>query len=89
LQKKPDVEGNASQVQKHKKLLIDLMDKVVVEMQGLSYANYRKTIDEEMAENDKYELQKEKEKALLVEIQRITAEHKRLVNEYTKQEEED
>ena len=89
MQKKPDVEGNASQVQKHKKQLIDLMDKVVVEMQGLSYANYRKTIDEEMAENDKYELQKEKEKALLSDIQRITAEHKRLVNEYTKQEEED
>ena len=66
------------------------MDRVLKEMKDdLTYNKFRKDIEDEMAEADLYEQQKEKERALQAEIQRITADHRKLVQDYNKQEEED
>ena len=64
LQKKPDVEGNQTQVHKHKLKLIDTIEKVIREMNGdsLSFSDFRRMIEDETAESDKYEQQKDREK---------------------------
>lgn len=91
LQKKPDVEGNQTQVQRHKSKLIDTIERVIREINGdsLAYNEFRRMIEDETAESDKYEQQKEREKQLTMDIQKLTADNKKAVAEWTKEQEED
>ena len=70
LQKKPDVEGNAQQVLRHRKQLTDTINNVIEEMNGenLSYNDFRRLIEDQIMESGKYEQQREKEKQLINEI---------------------
>ena len=89
LQKKPDVEGNATQVKSHKNSLSKIIKDVSEEMMnGLSYADFKARVDGEFEEAQKNEMLKVKEKELIAQIQHITAEHKRQQNEFTKEAEE-
>ena len=87
MQKKPDVEGNAQQVLRHRKQLTDTINNVIEEMNGenLSYNDYRRLIEDQILESGKYEQQKEKEKQLINEIQNISSTHKKLMNEFSKE----
>ena len=55
---------------------------------NLSYQAFRKSIDEEIQESDKYDQQKKAEKELLAEINEITTRHKKLQNEYSNEQKE-
>lgn len=89
LQKKPDVEGNQQQVAKHKKDLIYTTEKVQNEMEkDLTFANFTRMIKEEMAEADRYEQLKDKERKLNAEILEVSVTYKKLRNEFAKENDE-
>ena len=75
---------------RHRKQLTDTINNVVFEMNGeaLSYNDFRRSIEDQILESGKYDQQKEKEKQLVAEIQNITQTHKKLMNDFSQQQEE-
>lgn len=66
------------------------MHNVIEEMNGetLSYNDFKRIIEDQIQEQGKYEEQKNKEKMLIAEIHQISQTHKKLMNEFSKEQEE-
>ena len=79
MQKKPAVEHNQTEVRKHKQQLIKTTQDVIEEMmRDLTYPNFTKNINDQSEELRKYELLKEQERELTVNINNTTSEYKKL-----------
>lgn len=89
MQKKPAVESNQNQVRNHKRALITTVGSVGEEMEvELTFSNFTKNIEAQIAESHRYEMLKKQEKTLTTDIDETTKNYKKMQNEFTREQDE-
>lgn len=88
LQDKPDMDGNQREIKNHKKVLVDWIGDLKVDLRNLSYQQFSNKISKELANMNKFQQLREQEKEYNQKIKKVIEDQQKSHDEYTKDTDE-
>jgi hypothetical protein len=88
LQDKPDMDGNQREIKNHKKVLVDWIGDLKLDLRNLGYQSFSNKISKELANMNKFQQLREKERECNIKIKQVTEDQQLAIDNYTKDTDE-